>query len=1108
MAQKTINIGTTPNDGTGDQLRTAFDKVNDNFTELYGDETSAEVNSVTAGDGLAGTSTTGAVTLSVNVDDSTLEINTDALRIKDGGVVSSKLENNVTIQGNLTVDTNTLYVDSSNNAVGIGASNPNEGNLQIGDADTSTNIAIAGNRTKIGYDGGDTILFSAENIGMKFYTGHNTFAHPPNERLRITSGGDISFFDTSENQALYWDASTARLGIGTTSPQTMLDLASNNNLGTALNTLRFTDTDSTAVTNAEIGKIEFFATDTNAVVASIVGHNADPSPDGYLAFNTAEGTVLSERLRIKNNGNVGIGTDSPSATLEVNKGSEGEYLRVGGDNANNARSLRFTSSTSSTSSVGALHTIKANSVGGEIAFANGDGNIMYLQDGGNVGIGTDSPSAKLEVIGGTNNNANSGLVIKNSTGATRFAAYTEENVGVHLQANEGGSARAFMFDIGGSEAMRIDSSGKVGIGTTSPSAALDVISSNSASQIKVTSPTPGIKLIDYNLTTRYAEITAENGSVKIDVDPGQAESLSIFSIDIDNAERMRIDSSGNVGIGLTNATAKLHVVDTSNSGTNDQIVSGLNSGSPRFKAHIVSYNGVMSLYDSGTNEDVRITSKGGEDSWINNGGNVGIGTTSPQAPLHVNGGSSTGFATVKHLELGFTSGRGFTVSTSQVVAVDDLVTFDAPTATYGQMAFNTAGSEAMRITSTGNVGIGTTSPAAPLTVKGEAFVQEAGVNGEAALRIQYGTDGNTALRDRARLMSVGYSGTLELINSSNSLTTKINSTGSSYFNGGNVGIGTTSPSRNLTISSSGTSTLQLTNTTLGETTTDGFQIKSYTSGAVQLWNYENNYIAIATNNSERMRIDSSGNVGIGEADPDGYWSQARQLVLSGTNNGLTIKSSTAGNGRIVFTNTKSTTAGLSDGGMISYSHQNNAMIFNANGSEAMRITSSGRVLIGTTTEIGSVDEMLQVKNNNGGARGIAVGNSEGDSNTGAITFYNSNGIVGDILTNGSATSYNTSSDYRLKENVVPMEGALDRVDALKPSRFNFIADADKTVDGFLAHELAEVIPEATTGEKDAVDEDGNAIYQGIDQSKIVPLLVGAIQELKAEIEILKSQINP
>ena len=86
-----------------------------------------------------------------------------------------------------------------------------------------------------------------------------------------------------------------------------------------------------------------------------------------------------------------------------------------------------------------------------------------------------------------------------------------------------------------------------------------------------------------------------------------------------------------------------------------------------------------------------------------------------------------------------------------------------------------------------------------------------------------------------------------------------------------------------------------------------------------------------------------------------------------------------------------------------------------------------------------------------------------------------------------------------------MTGALDRVSQLKPSRFNFIADSDTTVDGFLAHEVQSVVPEAITGTKDAVDEEGNPEYQGIDQSKLVPLLVGAIQELRAEIELLKNK---
>jgi hypothetical protein len=142
-------------------------------------------------------------------------------------------------------------------------------------------------------------------------------------------------------------------------------------------------------------------------------------------------------------------------------------------------------------------------------------------------------------------------------------------------------------------------------------------------------------------------------------------------------------------------------------------------------------------------------------------------------------------------------------------------------------------------------------------------------------------------------------------------------------------------------------------------------------------------------------------------------------------------------------------------------------------------------------------------------------------------FYNSNGFVGNILTNGSATSFNTSSDYRLKENVVSMAGSIDRLKALKPSRFNFIADADTTVDGFLAHEAQEVVPECATGTKDAMmtEEyevtpavmDGETVvteavmgerevedYQSIDQSKLVPLLVSALQEAIARIETLEN----
>ena len=125
-----------------------------------------------------------------------------------------------------------------------------------------------------------------------------------------------------------------------------------------------------------------------------------------------------------------------------------------------------------------------------------------------------------------------------------------------------------------------------------------------------------------------------------------------------------------------------------------------------------------------------------------------------------------------------------------------------------------------------------------------------------------------------------------------------------------------------------------------------------------------------------------------------------------------------------------------------------------------------------------------------------------------VTFYlNPSGtttLSGSISQAYGAVAYNTTSDYRLKENVVEMTGAVNRVKQLKPSRFNWTAFPNATVDGFLAHEIQTVVPEAVSGDKDQVDENGQIQPQGIDQSKLVPLLVGAIKELTARIEALEA----
>jgi len=138
---------------------------------------------------------------------------------------------------------------------------------------------------------------------------------------------------------------------------------------------------------------------------------------------------------------------------------------------------------------------------------------------------------------------------------------------------------------------------------------------------------------------------------------------------------------------------------------------------------------------------------------------------------------------------------------------------------------------------------------------------------------------------------------------------------------------------------------------------------------------------------------------------------------------------------------------------------------------------------------------------------LRMGNTYGSGKT-YITFTYNGTQIGLISANStSSVSYSTSSDYRLKENVRPITGAAARILQLKPSRFNFIPDPDQTVDGFLAHEVQAVVPEAIHGEKDAVDADGNPVMQGIDQSKLVPLLTAALQEAIAKIEALETRLS-
>ena len=277
-------------------------------------------------------------------------------------------------------------------------------------------------------------------------------------------------------------------------------------------------------------------------------------------------------------------------------------------------------------------------------------------------------------------------------------------------------------------------------------------------------------------------------------------------------------------------------------------------------------------------------------------------------------------------------------------------------------------------------------------------------------------------------------------------------------------------------------------------------------------NFGSDTVNINTGGVTRATVDSSGRLLLGDTDADNAVSDSDNLVIGAASgdNGMTIVSQSGNfNGSIRFSDGSNTGAD-SYRGTIQYYHGNNYMRFYTDATERMRIDSSGVVFVGTTSSAPHTDGSGISLNPTAGVLVGVDGTHAGifarhNSNGECVRFQRDNTDVGSIDVTTSSTSYNTSSDYRLKENVVSISDGITRLKTLKPKRFNFIADATKTVDGFLAHEVT-AVPEAITGTKDEVDSDNNPIYQGIDQSKLVPLLTAALQEAVAKIEVLETKV--
>jgi hypothetical protein len=453
------------------------------------------------------------------------------------------------------------------------------------------------------------------------------------------------------------------------------------------------------------------------------------------------------------------------------------------------------------------------------------------------------------------------------------------------------------------------------------------------------------------------------------------------------------------------------------------------------------------------------------------------------------------------------------------------------TGTYLPMTFYTGGSERVRVNTLGNVGIGTTTPTAafqgaesrlgieaPRTSADQTLLSLAHTGTITALdKINIGFDSFSATAVRRTMAqisamnespSAGNPGSLLFYTNAGavSLTERMRITSAGdVFVGGTTGavLGYEKFSAYGTGSfkSASSNVLGLWNTAnpgliqfytgagvdAGNITASGGSLTINSGAAFNLSAAGANIMTFSTNSAERMRIDSSGNVGIGTSSPVSQLTLAKTSDLVFTQNGYGIAwGGDNGSPRILGTS----------GGSLSFKH--------GGGSIGMVLDSSGNLLVACTAAPSSSVAGIRLQNPNANAPLISAG-----ATTSLITmvaFINGNGTVGQITTNGSATAYVTSSDYRLKHDIQPMTGALAKVTALKPCTYKWNADNSES-QGFIAHELAEVCPDAVSGEKDAVNEDGSIKSQGIDTSFLVATLTAAIQEQQALITALTTRIT-
>ena len=748
-----------------------------------------------------------------------------------------------------------------------------------------------------------------------------------------------------------------------------------------------------------------------------------------------------------------------------------------------------------------------------------------------VGIGTSSPATELHVA--SPSDSNSQIRINGSTSTVYSRLYSDNNGVLAISTDVGNQVAGsyMMFEVKGSEAMRIDASGNLGIGVTPAAGVRLDVRSNAAATIG-----------DF----RNASATGFG----LYVAAGDTASQYAFrAADYQNNGLFSVMGDGNVGIGTNSptdygATANtLEVKGASGSGIGALQLQGADSV---VKALLYAGGSTEFVINTQSNHNMGFNTNNTRAMTIDTSGRVAIGVVPSTiwsssydalqiglgGSVYAHGGAGSNMQMAANSVYEGTAPNyydKYLTSSTASKYVQDSGLHIWSTAASGTAGDAITWSEAMRISS-GNLLVGQTT----------ASSNTVGTSLRSDGRNFYCADGNYSAHFNRK---TSY-GAIVHFAKDDTICGNIGVYDSDQSGGGGelvVASGNTGlkfdDQTNYIRPSNAAGALRDNIIDLGEP--DSRFKDLYLSGNAYADNFigtndadtfiamtGSNIMRFYAGNSERMRIDASGRVGIGGV-PNTNWRNdlaSQEVLMLGTEATLFADGGvTTELFNNAYINNTDTVFNISTRGASRYQQYQ--------GAHKWFTAASATAGTDINTELGTTPKMILDASGNllvGRASGFVFSTNTTDGvviqpsriDVSAATvcrisqirdatgvydrFYNGSSIVGSITGTASATAYNTSSDYRLKENVVAMSGATERLKQLKPSRFNFIADADTTVDGFLAHEVQDIVPEAITGTKDAVDAEGNPDYQGIDQSKLVPLLVATIQELEARIAALES----